>query len=128
MLILILVSSCVTTTIWDETHPPEESATILFYQIAVKSYNGIGVDKWLSAVLPSGEVNIGGDVRIYHAGVGFLARDMEFVCFLEGGKDYLVSGATKDGKWGVNLYAGKAIKDEMLLEFIPFKIQPDTFR
>jgi hypothetical protein len=129
ILILILVNSCVTTTVvWDETYPPEESATILFYQMTVKSYNGIGVNKWVSVTVPSGETLIGGDVRINHAGVGFLAQDMEFVCYLEGAKEYLVAGATKDGKWGVNLYTGKALRDDMLLEFIPFKIQPDTFK
>jgi carbohydrate-binding DOMON domain-containing protein len=126
--ILILANSCVTTTIWDESYPPEKSATVLFYQITAKSYNGIGVSKWTSVVLPSGEANIGGDIRISHAGVRFLAQDMEFTCFLEGGKEYTVTGAAKNEKWGVSLYEGKALKDDMFLEFIPFKNQPDTFK
>jgi hypothetical protein len=127
-LVLALASSCVTTTVWDESYPPEKSATILFYQMTVKSYNGIGVSKWQIVVVPAGEASIGGDVAISHAGVGFMARDMEFTCFLEAGKEYSVAGATKDGQWGVNVYEGRDLKTESLLEFVPFKNQPDTFR
>jgi hypothetical protein len=127
-LVLALASSCVTTKIWDETHPPEKSATIFFYQITPKSYNEIGVSKWHSVVIPAGEAVIGGDVHINHAGVGFLAKDMEFVCHLEAEKEYSVIGATKDGKWGVNLYESKNLKAETLVTFIPFTTQPDTFK
>jgi hypothetical protein len=127
-LVLILAASCVTTKVWDETHPLEESATIWFYQITVKSYNGIGVNKWVSIVIPAGEAAIGGDVRISHAGVGFNIIDSEFSCFLEAGKEYSVTGATQDGQWGVNLYESKIPKTETLREFIPFKNQPDTFK
>jgi hypothetical protein len=128
ILVLALASSCVTTKVWDEAYPPEESAAVWFYQITVKSYNGIGVNKWASVVIPAGEANIGGDVFIDHAGVRFLCRDMEFTCFLEAGKEYSVLGVTKDGLWGVNLYESKKIKPETHREFIPFNNQPDIFR
>jgi hypothetical protein len=123
--VVVLASSCVSTTVWDETYPPEKSATIWFYGITVKSYNGIGVEPWFSVVIPAGETSIGGDVRIGHAGITFEARDMEFTCYLEPEKEYTISGAAKDGQWGVNLYEGKALSGTAL--FIPFTQQPDSF-
>jgi hypothetical protein len=127
-IVLILAGSCVTTKVWDETYPPEQSATVWFYQMTVKSYNGIEVKKWASVVIPSGEANIGGDVHIAHAGVGFLMKDAEFTCYLEAGKVYSIIGAAEDRQWGVKIYEGKTPKPETFLEFIPFKDQPDTFR
>jgi hypothetical protein len=123
---LVLAASCATmatTKVWDETFPPEQSATVWFYQITVKSYNGINVDNWSSVVIPAGEVNIGGNVRITHAGVPFMASGMEFTCHLEAEKEYALTGATRDGLWGVNLYEGKKPGDKSLV-FIPFKDQP----
>jgi hypothetical protein len=126
-LVLALASSCA-TKIWDEAYPPEKSATIFFYQITPKSYNGIGVEKWHSVVIPAGEAIIGGNVWIRHAGVDFLAADMEFVLHLEAEKEYSVIGVAKDGQWGVNLYESKNLKTETLVAFIPFTNQPDLFR
>jgi hypothetical protein len=126
--LLVLASSCVTTKVWDETCPPEKSATVWFYNMTVKSYNGIGVNKWIAVVIPAGEANISGDVRVVHAGVGFIMKDAEFICHLEAEKEYAVHGTTKDGQWGVNLYEGTKIQTEALREFIPFTHQPDTFR
>jgi hypothetical protein len=127
-LVLVLAGSCATSpTIWDESYSREESAWVLFYQITAKSYNGIGVSAWRWVSLPAGEANIGADVRIVHAGVGFLAKDMEFGCYFEPGKDYAISGAVKNGQWGVNVYEGSSVDEKKLLEFIPFKDQPDTF-
>jgi hypothetical protein len=127
--VLALAVSCATTTkIWDESYPIEKSATVTFYQMTVKSYNGIGVDKWRSVVIPAGEASIGSDVYIVHAGIRFLANDMEFTCYLEAGKEYSVAGVARDGKWGVSVYEGETPKNDTFLEFIPFKNQPDTFK
>jgi hypothetical protein len=125
---LVLISSCVTTKVWDETYPPEKSATVWFYLMVIKSYNGIGVDKWFSVVIPAGEANIGGDVYVDHAGIRFLIKNAEFTCHTEAGKVYSITGATEGGQWGVNVYETKKTNPETFLEFIPFKNQPDTFR
>jgi hypothetical protein len=134
VLVLVLAGSCATTTVWDKSYPQEQSVDILFGMLTVKSYNGIGVKGWkYNVTLPAGEINIGGDVYIYHAGVRFLAHDMEFVCYLEPSKKYTIIGATKDGQWGVSVYEGNSLwvgtapDSSKLLEFIPFKNQPDTF-
>jgi hypothetical protein len=132
--VLVLASSCA-TTVWDKSYPQEQSVEILFGMLTVKSYNGIGVKGWkYNVTLPAGEINIGADIYITHAGVRFLAHDMEFVCYLEPGKKYTIVGTTKDGQWGVSLYDGNGLwvgdtpDDSKFLEFIPFKNQPDTFK
>jgi hypothetical protein len=136
-LILVLAGSCSTTwAVWDPTVPPEKSATVSFYGGTMKSYNGIGIDdrQRYYIIIPAGEAVIGLDIRISHGGVEFLARDMEITCYLEGGQEYTISGDTRDGQWGVNLYQGRIraiVGDKALgssfLQFIPFKNQPDTF-
>jgi hypothetical protein len=131
-LVLALASSCASTA-WDKSYPREESAEILFHMVTVKSYNGIDVKRWTSIILPAGEINIGADVYIDHAGTRFLAHDMEFVCYLEAGKKYTIVGAARDGQWGVNVHEGIGgiwtgnVPGGKILEFIPFKNQPDTF-
>jgi hypothetical protein len=136
-LMLVLAASCSTTgTVWDESVPPEQSADVWFGMGMIKSYNGITIDKKRQThiVIPEGEANIGLDVYITHGGVTFLMQDMEITCYLEGGKEYTILGAVKDGQWGVNLYDGM-IKiiignniPNTILEFIPFENQPDTFK
>jgi hypothetical protein len=122
--------------VWDQSVSPEKSAALYFIRGTMKSYNGIGIDKRQQyyIVIPEGEAVVGLDIHISHGGVEFLVRDMEFTCYLEGGQEYTVLGGTKDGQWGVNLYQGKArvmagnkTPGLTLLEFIPFKNQPDTF-
>ncbi|MDR1025299.1 MAG: hypothetical protein LBL56_06180 [Treponema sp.] len=135
ILVLVLAASCATSpTVWDASYPQEESVEIVFYQMLVKSYNGIGVKGWTDVMIPAGEVNIGADVYISHAGVLFRALDMEFGCYLEAGKKYTISGAARNGQWGVNVYEGATLfqvantpNNEKLTEFIPFKDQPDMF-
>jgi hypothetical protein len=122
-LVLALASSCA-TTVWDETIPPEKSATSVFY-LNVTSYNGIGVSKWNSVRIPAGEAVIGGDVTVSHAGVRIFIPGMEFVCHLEAGKEYSVIGAARDGKWGVNLYEDKKLSTKSFVAFIPFTHQPE---
>jgi hypothetical protein len=127
-LVLVLAGSCATSpTIWDTSYLQEESADVLFYQMTVESYNEIGVNGWRYVRIPAGEANISADVYISHAGVPFLAQDMEFGCYLEAGKNYTIGGATRNGQWGVNVYEGAAPDNTKLLEFIPFRNQPDTF-
>jgi hypothetical protein len=124
MLIVLTVaslSSCITKpVVWDDSYPEKQTAVIGFTRIVPDSYNGIPVTKWRLVKIPAGEASIGGVVNIPHGGVIFVARDMEFTCYLEAGKEYMVVGASKDMLWGVNL----TTKSGHVLEFIPFKEQP----
>jgi hypothetical protein len=134
-LVVVLAGSCATSpTVWDKDYPQEQSAEIFFFDMTVTSYNGIGVKGWRYVRIPAGEITIGADVNVSHAGVRFLSHDMEFGCFLEQGKKYTIIGVTRETQWGVNVYegiggwVGATPADARLLEFIPFKNQPDTFK
>jgi hypothetical protein len=118
------ITTALTTTVWDDSLPPEKSATLTFYNIQVASYNGIKVEKWRTVVIPPGETAIFGTVDIQHGGITFVTRNMEFTCYLEAGKKYSVRGAAADRKWGVNLYVHENSYDRDP-EFIPFKNQPE---
>ncbi|MDR1248220.1 MAG: hypothetical protein LBK63_02850 [Treponema sp.] len=134
-LVLVLAGSCATSpTEWDKAYPQEQSAEIFFFDMTVTSYNGIGVKGWRHVRIPAGEITIGADVNISHAGARFILHDMEFGCYLEQRKKYTIIGVAREAQWGVNVYEGiggwigTTPDDTRLLEFIPFKNQPDTFK
>jgi hypothetical protein len=137
LLVLVLAASCSTAgAVWDESVPPEKSATVRFGWGTIKSYNGISITRKRQGVItiPEGEAIIGLEIYTLYENVMFHLRGMEFTCYLEGGKTYTVIGETKDELWGVGLYEGKvkAVVGKKyvggtLLEFIPFKNQPDSF-
>jgi hypothetical protein len=135
VMVLVLAGSCVTSpTVWDKSYPQEQSVEIVFFDMTVTSYNGIGVKGWRYVRIPAGEINIGAEVNVSHAGARFILHAMEFGCSLEQGKQYTIIGVARDTQWGVNVYegiggwVGATPDDARLLEFIAFKNQPDTFK
>lgn len=124
----LLFCACQTSPIvWDNDYPPEKLATVLFMDMKIDSYNGINVKKFLFVKIPAGEATFGGEITMRHGGVAFRAKDMEFTCILEEGKEYIVQGSNEDMKWGVSLYEAASytpVKIEKRVRFTSFKNQP----
>jgi len=118
---LLLFSACQTgaPVVWDDSYPAEKLASVQFNGMKIDSFNGIDVDKFYWVKIPAGEATFSGDVTIYHAGVNFQARGMEFTCTFQEGKDYKIYGRANDMRWGVNVYENGELK-----MFVPFKEQP----
>jgi hypothetical protein len=121
----LILGSCVSGTpaVWDDSYPESQLTTVKFNGIAVSGYNGISVEKWYTVKIPAGDTLIGGDVTIYHGGLTFQARGMEFNYRFEAGEEYQVSGASRDMKWGVRIHRGLSSGAEEIA-FVPFIQQP----
>ena len=126
--IFLLFCSCQTKPlVWDDSLPDGSMASVQLVNMTIESFNGIAVSNFYWVKIPAGEARLGGDVIIYHAGVSFRAKGMEFTCQFEPGRDYIVQGATKDMLWGVSVYEASKysqISEENKVTFIPFKDQP----
>jgi len=126
--VVVLLCSCQTApVVWDASYPAEKLATVLFINMKISSYNEIGVTKFNWVKIPAGEVKLGGEVIISHAGFSFKASDMEWTCKLEEGKSYVMRGSSQDLLWGVSVYETESyqkISQENKVAFIPFKNQP----
>ena len=132
LILFLLLSSCAGSAglvIWDESIPEEETATVHFMNMKIDSFNGIHVTDFNRTRIPAGLARLGGEVRAVHAGLNFVLRDMEFSFNFEAGKSYMVSGATQNMQWGVNVYdvtgqqSARATADNRI-DFIPFREQP----
>jgi hypothetical protein len=123
--VFLLFCSCQTKPIvWDENHPEEKLATVRLLEMKIESFNGIDVTKFNWVRIPAGEARLGGTVVVLHAGVNFIAEDMEFSSLFREGGNYILHGAAQGGLWGVTVYEGKNMRDikpENMITFIPFK-------
>jgi hypothetical protein len=130
-----VMSSCLTSFVWDDTIPPEESARIWFIYFIPTSFNGININpKANVSVLPAGNTEFSGNVRWSEGGgyvtFRFNANDAAFSCNLEGGKDYTAlviyeyNQEIKKRVWGIGLYRditnGRWPGKDRLIAFIPF--------
>ena len=116
----VFLYSCQTgPVVWDNSYPEEKLTNIKFNNMKINSYNGINVSKFNYARIPAGQTSIGADVTIFHTGIQFLVKEMEFSYNFEAGKEYTVVGSTKDMHWGVSIF-----EEKELLGFVPFKEQP----
>ena len=126
--IFLLFCSCQTKpVVWDDSLPDASMATVQLVNMNIDSFNGIAVTKFFWVKIPAGEVRLGGDVTIYHAGVGFRAQGMEFTCRFDAGREYVVQGTAQDMLWGVSVYEASKysqISEANKIMFIPFKEQP----
>jgi hypothetical protein len=126
---LAVLGSCVTEpVVFDETIPPEETATVFFAFLQPTAYNGIPVDKkkWVRTKIPQGEASFVVDVYGPVRGSGFIINYT-----FEGGKEYCLYFAQKDDLFGVDVYNAPLPKvnwppRETLIGFVPFENQPDT--
>jgi hypothetical protein len=118
---LLLFSACQSSgpVVWDDTYPEEKLATVQFNGMKIDGFNGINVEKFNWVKIPAGEATFSGDVTIYHAGVNFQTKGMEFTCMFEEGKEYKIYGRTNDMRWGVSVS-----EDGEFVAFVPFKDQP----
>jgi hypothetical protein len=130
---ILLAGSCVTTTVWDDSIPPEESSKVMFVFFKPTSFNGIPIKGGI-LIIPAGAVKFCGDVKWtdhgYQVTYTFKSKDANFSCELEGGKEYTAwvtsqyDEKTKARTWGVSLYHDiKSVgypKKENLIAFIPF--------
>ena len=126
--VFFLVCSCQSGPVtWDDTIPEEEMAAVQLINMKIDSFNGIAVTKFNNVKIPAGETRLGGEVVVYHAGIGFRASGMEFTCMFEAGRQYIVQGSTQDMQWGVSVYEASKysnISADNKVAFIPFKEQP----
>ena len=124
----LLIISCQTNpVVWDNTYPEGKLTTVRLLSMKIDSYNGILVSKFNWVKIPAGETRLGGDVNIGHAGITWVAKGMEFNCYLEEGKEYIIMGKSQDMQWGVSVYEAsnyKEMSEENKVAFIPFKEQP----
>lgn len=127
-LLAVLLGSCQTApVVWDSSFPEQELATVQFINMKLDSFNGIAVSKFNWVKIPAGEVQLGGEVLIVHAGVNFKAQGMEFTCHFEAGKEYVIRGESEDRQWGVGVYQTakwSEMSPDTRIAFIPFKNQP----
>ena len=122
VLAVVLLASCQTApTTWDYSYPEERSASVRFVSMVVTAYNGISVSNFEWVRIPEGQTSITADVFIRHAGIIFVARDMEFGFPFQAGREYRVVGTTNDMRWGVSIYDSGSNE---LLAFVPFIEQP----
>ncbi|MFP3042625.1 hypothetical protein LQZ19_12485 [Treponema primitia] len=119
--VFIFLSSCASTTVWDDTIPEDQLATIHFNRIDPSGYNGIPVRKWDNVKIPQGEAAFVADVNISYAGIMVLVHGMEFAYNFESGKEYSITGIAQNMQWGVKIYSGSDSTD---YDFVPFKTQP----
>jgi hypothetical protein len=128
--LLFLFCSCRSDpVVWDSSLPEESMATVRFVNMKIDSFNGIGVTDFEWVKIPAGEARMGGDVSIYHAGFSFQLKGMEFTCYFEKGREYIVQGGTQETLWGVSVYEASSYSDvsaETRLAFIPFRTQPQS--
>lgn len=126
--VAVLFCSCQSVpVVWDDSLPDEKTAVVLFVNVTITSYNGIGVTKFNHARIPAGETTMGGDFAVYHAGMSFRLKDMEFTFLFEQGKEYIVQGSSQEMLWGVSVYEASKYSEataETRVAFIPFKNQP----
>ncbi|MDR0513243.1 MAG: hypothetical protein LBG93_09145 [Treponema sp.] len=64
--------------------------------MVVTAYNGISVSNFEWVRIPEGQTSITADVFVRHAGIIFVARDMEFGFPCQAGREYRVVGSTND--------------------------------
>ncbi|MCL2763181.1 MAG: hypothetical protein FWD36_08270 [Treponema sp.] len=120
MVTCLLFCSCQSSpVVWDNSYPEETLAIVRFFDMNIVSYNGINVSKFRSVKIPAGQTELSGDVNIYHAGVRFAAKGMEFSYQFEANREYRIEGSSNEMLWGISVYEGKT-----LLAFVPFKEQP----
>jgi len=118
--VIVFTAGCVTgPTVWDESHPENNTATIQFVNMKINGFNGINVSKFYYVKIPAGQAVFTGDVTVIHAGSQFLLKGMEFNFNFAAGENYKVSGSTSDMLWGVSIF-----QDNKFLVFRPFKEQP----
>ena len=114
--------------VWDDTIPPEQSATVFFMYYSPTSYNGISVDpKDFRAYvrLPAGTSEFVGNIKwsgnntmgwsgnntILYTNT-FNKEDAVFSCNLEGGEEYMAVVTYEYNEeanvrlWGIGLYRG----------------------
>lgn len=123
LVLLLLLSSCASLTVWDDSQSAESQAVVQFHGMNVDSYNGISVTRFRNVRLPAGEAVFTADVGIHHAGVNFLLRGMEFGSVFEAGNTYIIRGSTENMQWGVTIWTSQ-IRPENKVAFIPFRVQP----
>jgi hypothetical protein len=101
--VIFLVSSCVSTSSWDESLPPEQTATLMYVGTTIKSYNGITVN-WEPAAMGGLEVKIPAGESEFIADIvtsGFTARDVRFKQSFEAGKSYRLYVGVNNGAYGL---------------------------
>ena len=128
LMVFSFFCSCQTKPdVWDSSYPEERLADVRFVYMKLASYNGISVTKFNWVKIPAGAATFGGEVYIFHGGVQFTLRDMEFTCQFDAGTSYVVIGSQQDMLWGVSVHeTSKPSRTtaENKIAFIPFKNQP----
>jgi hypothetical protein len=143
---LAISSGTVKPLVFDESVPPEQSATIFFYYgVEVTSYNGITIptkksindlgieSEWRQVVLPAGEMELVMDVTAsttpYRTRYIYSYRNVALTYTFEPGEEYIVSFGriddiewvsdrnVKDTKWGIKVNKGNFKKSELLDTF-----------
>jgi hypothetical protein len=146
---MLMLGACSSTGfrgfVWDDTVPPEQSATVFFWCYSPTSYNGVDVnpkDFRHYVRLPAGTSEFVGDVkwsgntrqtvRMNLLTETFEKKDTVFSCNLEGGQEYMAvvtytyDEETKMRHWGIGLYreiksfVGDTPPRERLVAFILF--------
>jgi len=136
-LAVLLGVSCATyppssTTVWDDSVPPEQTAKIFFVMYKPVEYNNNSLGKKVSKVVsvPAGFTEFTGDIN-YKAKwngsrVKFKEKGAVFSCTLEGGKEYWAIADYWNGEWGIILCEDE-IKNRLdfppystFIGFIPF--------
>jgi len=133
--------SCLSTYVWDDKLPPEQSAKVFFVHYYPKSYNGVNAKPFYLATLPAGAAEFCGDIQWSNRGVNttttFNQKDVNFSCNLESGKEYTAVATfeyieeTESLHWGIGLYkeiktyVGNTPPEERFIAFIPF--DPSVF-
>jgi hypothetical protein len=134
--VLATLGACVTEpVVFDESIPPEETATVNFAFLQPTAYNGIPVDKkkWVRTKIPQGETSFVVDIYGPDRESGVVVRGSGFIINynFEGGKEYSLYFAQKGDLYGADVYNAPLPKinwppEDALIGFVPFENQPDT--
>jgi hypothetical protein len=125
----VLLGSCTSTTVFDKTVPPEQSAKVTFLYYYPASYNGIPVksNKMQVSIItfPAGRATFNGDMANGLREVYTKGNIANFSCVLEAGKEYVAVADYIGAEipnyriWGIYLFHDER-KTENLIGFIPF--------
>ncbi|MDR2095911.1 MAG: hypothetical protein LBP76_10410 [Treponema sp.] len=102
VILLFVTSSCVTTSVWDETLGPDETAEVnINSNIYVSSYNGIPVDwcgGWMRSAkvtIPSGYTEFLCNWSIAAGTVTYYGNDLRFTYRFLPGNRYRLAAVSK---------------------------------
>jgi len=145
---LLLLGSCVSMMVFDETIPKEQSSVLFFYGIEVTEYNGIAVpykknmlgdtqSSWHYVVLPAGTMEFNFDV-VYsephtdafgrHSRTNYRGEGHKLTYNFEPNFEYMVMFSIRDRIWGIDIYQWEKMPKAMVgfpeenrIAFLPLK-------